>query len=395
MSHLRRLVVVFALLFLVAMTTIKILCQQTSLTDDSTTGLRPSRKCRVTALVNTRKVYDDKDQDESRTCSTCHSSVAPPLLELVLAGHEYAADFESHYLWDLALSNVNIVLYRRERADLPLRTWSNGCGMRAEERLLLPNHGRDAAAFYDYAVWRYDSPPRAVAFLHGHGALAWHTSCETVFTRVTAYHEYLLRRNASSSTVLEDRNFLDEIMVTLTFARGRKETEFEPLKWNGGKRRLLRTSYVDAIRHPETSGRHCRAVLDEMGVTPLKRAPVTSCCGSFILPGKLLRLHEKKLYERLFDYVVDTSVDDQISGRECFEFIVYGLFAVDGSSTEDVAKLQAWFENTRRKRQKLGAKLKRCERNYGGAFYLGDSRRTVFGGMLWFPSRRYAQGQQM
>ena len=188
---------------------------------------------------------------------------------------EYATNFDSHYLWDLALSNVSIVLYRCERADLPLRTWSNGCGMRAEERLLLPNHGRDAAAFYDYAAWRYDAPSQAVAFLHGHGALAWHTSCETVFTRVTAYHEYLVRRNASSSTgVLEvDGNFLDT--TTLTFARGRKETKFEPLKWNGGKkrRRLLRTSYVDAEQHPETSGRNCRAVLNKVGVPPLKRAP--------------------------------------------------------------------------------------------------------------------------
>ena len=116
------------------------------------------------------------------------------------------------------------------------------------------------------------------------------------------------------------------------------------------------------------------AVLDKVGVTPLKRALVTSCCGSFILPGKLLRLHDRNVYERLFDYVIDTNVDDQIPARECFEFIVYGLFAVDddGASTaENVAKLQTWFEHTRRKRKQHGAKLKRCERNYGGgALYL-------------------------
>ena len=388
MSHPRRLVVAFALLFLVAVTTTNTLRQQTSLTDDST------RECRVTALVRDREVDDDAGRrGEPMTRSESRASVAPAMLELVLAGHEYATDFESHYLWDLGLSNVNIVLYRRERADLPLRTWSNGCGMRAEERLLLPNHGRDAAAFYDYAAWRYDSPPQAVAFLHGHGALAWHTSCEAVFTRITAYHEHLLRRNASSLTGVEvDGNFLDRTMVTLTFARGRKDTEFEPLKWNGGKRRLLRTPYVDAERHPEISGRHCRVVLDKVGVT-LKRALATSCCGSFILPGKLLRLHNKKLYEQLFDYVADATVDDQISARECFEFIVYGLFAVDGPA-EDVSKLRTWFENTRLKRKTLAKNLQRCEKNYG-TFYRGDSRRTVFGGRLWFPMRRYAQGQRM
>ena len=98
-------------------------------------------------------------------------------------------------------------------------------------------------------------------------ALAWHTSCETVFTRITAYHEdVLLRRNDSESIPT------DETVVTLTFARGRKETEFAPLKWNGGKkrRRLLRSSYVDAEQHPEVSS--CRVVLDKVGVTPLKRA---------------------------------------------------------------------------------------------------------------------------
>ena len=153
----------FALVFLVATTNLGQI--QTALKNDATTesSRSSSRTCRVT-LVNTRKV--DDDGYESRNS---HAPVAPlAMMELVLAGHEYATDFESHYLWDLALSNVNIVLYRRERTNLPLRTWSNGCDMRAEERLLLPNHGRDAAAFYDYAKWRYDAPPQAVAFLHGH-----------------------------------------------------------------------------------------------------------------------------------------------------------------------------------------------------------------------------------
>ena len=90
--------------------------------------------------------------------------------------------------------------------------------MRAEERLLLPNHGRDAAAFYDYAAWRYDTPPQTVAFFHGHGVLAWHTARETVLTRVMLYREHLLRRNSSSlAVVLEvDGYFLDTTMVMLT-----------------------------------------------------------------------------------------------------------------------------------------------------------------------------------
>jgi len=64
-------------------------------------------------------------------------------------------------------------------------------------------------------------------------------------------------------------------------------------------------------------------------------------------------LHDKKLYEEPFDHVTDTHVKDKMSARECFELIEYGLFAVDGSSTEEVTKLQTRFENTRRKRKKL------------------------------------------
>ena len=221
MSHLRRRVVfVFTLVSLVATTSLGQI--QRGLQNDATTGSSrsSSRTCRVTTLVNTRKVHDD--DDESRNS---HVSVAPlAIMELSYwsSSHEYASDFESHYLWDLALSNVNIELYRRERKNLPLRTWSNGCGMRAEEQLLLPNHGRDAAVFYDYAAWRYDAPPQAVVFLHGHGALAWHTSCETVFTRITAYHEHvLLRRNDSESIPT------DQTVVTRS-SRLRREEEKRP-----------------------------------------------------------------------------------------------------------------------------------------------------------------------
>ena len=318
------------------------------------------------------------------------------LLEIVLAGHAYEVDFDAHYLWDLALPGVNVVLYRRERADVPLRRWTNGCGTRAEERLLLPNHGRDAAAFYDYVLWRYDAPPRAVAFMHGHGALSWHTSCEVVFTRLSLYHDHLQRSTSPVDSQRASDSFLDENMITLTFARGRKETQFAPLQWNGGKRRrLLRKSAIGAEQHPETTS--CTSVLGKVGVV-IHRAPVTSCCGTFILPGKLIKNHGKHVYEALFAHVVDTRIDDQISGRECFEFIVYGLFTSSSSNDTrplhdgaDVRKLEGWFEDARRSRRSVLPKMKRCERHYGVP-YLGDSRRTLFNGRLWFPARRYVQG---
>ena len=173
-SHLRRrVVVVFALVFLVAMTTTKtrILRQQTAIVE----------------CQHSLKVYDDGY--ESKKHANSHVSVAPPVM-LELSSWSWSRVRDRFRvalpLGSRAFKCQRRALSSRARRLAELRTWSNGCGMRAEERLLLLNHGRDAAAFYDYAAWRYDAPPQAVAFLHGHGALAWHTSCETVFTRVTA-----------------------------------------------------------------------------------------------------------------------------------------------------------------------------------------------------------------
>ena len=91
---------------------------------------------------------------------------------LVVGAFEYISDFDKHYLWNLGLPNMHILLYRRLEIDKPLRSWTGPCGVLVEEKLLTPNHGRDAAAFYDYIVGHYFSPPIATAFVHGHVAHA-------------------------------------------------------------------------------------------------------------------------------------------------------------------------------------------------------------------------------
>ena len=142
MSHLRRRVlVVFALVFLVAMT---IRHQQTALTD----RIRSSRNCRVKTLVNNREVHDD--DDESRMHANSHVSVAP----LAMMERSYWSWSRVRDRFRPALPLLGSRAFKRQQRALSsrarrlaeLRTWSNGCGMRAEERLLLPNHGRDAAA---------------------------------------------------------------------------------------------------------------------------------------------------------------------------------------------------------------------------------------------------------
>lgn len=130
---------------------------------------------------------------------------------VVLAGYEYLSDDEvaSHYIWDLMIPGLEIIIYRRKKLrTVPPRSWSGPCGMRATERLI-PNRGREPGAFFDYAASVYDNPPRAFAFLHGHAAISWHTSCEAVFSRILLYNEALA---TNSATVPH----LDKHMMSLT-----------------------------------------------------------------------------------------------------------------------------------------------------------------------------------
>ena len=299
-------------------------------------------------------------------------------MEVVIAGHEFEPDFERSYLWDLKIWNLNFVLYRREGDDIAGRTWRGGCNMTAEERILIPNHGRDASAFYDYAKWRYENPPLAVVFLHGHAALGWHTSCETVLTRILAYWH---------SVTLPEAIPLPNAVISLTFARGRKETYFEPLSWNGGRR----LQYMSEM-HPEISS--CQDVLAQINMT-LGRASVTSCCGSFILPGAALRRHPENMYETLLAHVQDVSLDDQVTSRQCFEYIVFALFDrphAPNSPFNELARKQliSWYQASKRLRSQIPSGLRSCEKNYG-YFYLGDDNRLVLG-KWWFPASRYVQG---
>lgn len=74
-----------------------------------------------------------------------------------------------HYLQHFGLSNAKVFIYRRVQAERPLTRLNTPCGIEIVERLLLPNRGLEASAFYDYVLEHYQSPPKAVMLLHGHG----------------------------------------------------------------------------------------------------------------------------------------------------------------------------------------------------------------------------------
>ena len=291
--------------------------------------------------------------------------------EVVIADHEYYENFDQHYLWDLRLWNLHFVIYRRERPEISARSWKGPCNMSAEERILLPNHGRDGAAFYDYILWRYTQPPAAVAFLHGHAALGWHTSCEAVFTRIFAYY---------ISLVSPERLPLPNAMVTLTFARGRKDTQFAPFQWNGGRKLL--------DKHPEDTS--CIEQLGQVNVS-LDRAPFSSCCGSFIVPGGVFQRYSPRVYSHLLSYLQNPAVDDYVSGRQCFEFVIYSLFSdpLNRTSVMDRSILEQWFKTAKQMRRQLKTRLHRCESFYGNP-YLGDESRLLFN-HIWFPKKVYVQ----
>ena len=115
---------------------------------------------------------------------TSHKYCETPTLprksfHIVVAGYSARTCFR-HYLWDLGLSNADVFIYRRVQIEEPAKSWQGPCGVRAQEVILGPNHGRDAAAFYDYVLNVYANPPAAFLFLHGHGGVGAinHITCE-------------------------------------------------------------------------------------------------------------------------------------------------------------------------------------------------------------------------
>lgn len=275
-------------------------------------------------------------------------------VEIVVAGFRYETDFRGHYLWRLGVPRARVVLYRRERPEVEARAWRGPCGMYGEERLLLPNHGRDAAAFWDYARWRRDSPPRAVAFVHGHVAQGYHTNCDAILTRLHAYH-----RGMGGDAAFAP---LPNALVTFTEPTNGRYADEWPLYWFGQP--------VNGVRmaNPETEAREgsCQDVLRTVNIT-LSNVDVTSCCGSFIMPGAWLRGHALSVYDALFRAVANPSADDSLTARQCFEFIVYAMFSpkflppgLARAEPLDRAALARWFRAARALRPQLHLPIRAC-----------------------------------
>jgi hypothetical protein len=207
------------------------------------------------------------------------------------------------YLFQLGITNADVFVYHREEPSAPTRLSDGPCGIRVEHRLLLPNHGREGAAFYDYVESVHDAPPEAVAFLHGHGPYSWHSNSVDVATRIHGYYTDVARSGVMHREIVSlNRMDLSENL-------------------NARWRRMLFPEFkFDKSLHDPT----CFAILDEYNVT-VPEDSFQSACAMFILPGELIRLYPKELYRRLKYHLVSEG-DDQITGRVCFEYLVYRMF---------------------------------------------------------------------
>lgn len=210
-----------------------------------------------------------------------------------------------HYLNEMGLTNARVFAYRRTEPHQPsFPPLRSSCGNVIEDRLLLPNHGREAAAFFDWVVEHYDSPPTSVVFLHGHGPHSWHTACQPVIARTRlAYTHY---------SDPDTADLIARHAVTLTW--------LDPAKNGPGQdipRRAVNLSTEIAGYQSTKAAQACFAILAKVNLTVPERAP--SCCASFVAAGERIRRYPKWFWRELRATALRPDIPDWIFGRLCFE----------------------------------------------------------------------------
>jgi hypothetical protein len=251
------------------------------------------------------KEYEDTDlKNDIELCEM--PSLPKNSLHIVIAGYKHR-EVSEDYSYLFSLSNTEIFHYRRQFATMPLVSYPEICGVVVNERLMLPNIGREAAAFFDYAYEHYDNPPKVIAFLHGHAAISWHTTCNGVYSRLLQSYRDLIS---------------DEFPFRMfTLAGNRKQNIYSPNPFPGRLRRRLQLEPEDQLLVDK-----CGAVFEKYNKTILQvPGQFGSCCATFILPGDRLHWYPKDFYLTMRNYHLLTTNED-MAGRYCFEFIIYPMY---------------------------------------------------------------------
>lgn len=301
--------------------------------------LRPTRHSHKLLPAELQNVSGPDDTEEFSRDVTCIEPGLPRgAFHVVIAGWDFVEHFADHYLWDLGLTNALFVLYRRTRPELPPRIWKGPCGMRGQEVVMLPNRGLEASAFYDYLIKHFDNPPLGLAFLHGHAAISWHTSCEAVLSRVFLYYN-----KVHDADEMDTPN-----MLTLTSKSDGRN--MKPFEWFGG-RKLLDSKLASSIAKRIETLNLCKAILSEISTrgnnitqfvgSAVHRPETHSCCASFVLKGAKFGQIKLQVLQNLKALTMGTDVEQKVAATHCFEFIVYAMYGDDSTSVALTWYLQA------------------------------------------------------
>ncbi|KAG2450985.1 hypothetical protein HYH02_004257 [Chlamydomonas schloesseri] len=311
------------------------------------------------------------------------------------------------------------------------------CGMSVFAHLLLPHHGREAAAYLHHVLTHYNNLPSALLFIHGHGPYSWHMLPQPTVQRARAVYRGLsgdpwfapladqavglsagCHRSTSAPTCC--KAYLCDLSGESSAACPLQDEP--PLHANhdpggvqqqgpsppsqrsgpagGGGPALLpaalrprlrcslkpgidpglvadwaalqRTYQLDlsALAHkvqkevgdrskalvdgclpaPSANGSGsgstaereaaaraavevaCSGALSGAALAPAEAAP-WSCCSSLVVPRWRVLLQARSTYAALLAAVADPTLDDQLTGRLCLEFVAYRLFTPPHSTT--------------------------------------------------------------
>ena len=147
-----------------------------------------------------------------------------------------------------------------------------------------PNKGREAGSYLEYIVKNYDSLEDITVFVHGHRS-DWH----------------------------HPEN-MDEKLRRLTI-----ETEYKNINLYG-------INYLRNALHDMNATRAgIQAVADILGTPIVPEELGYKCSAQFYVSKRLIHRHSKEIYQRLYEYLMQTSLPGYWSGR-VFEYTWHFIF---------------------------------------------------------------------
>ncbi|KAG2493537.1 hypothetical protein HYH03_008351 [Edaphochlamys debaryana] len=219
----------------------------------------------------------------------------------------------------MGLTNAVVYKYRKLDEGNPLRSWQLACGVAVYERLMLPNLGSEALAFYSYLLEFYNKLPNlAVFFLHDHGE-AWHVSCSSLAARSRLWYQEAVEGGPMMGRMI---SFTSQEQDNITAWYGGPNGP--AARTRNGIRGLLQSNPGADVIHQEA-----RDIAVKWKV-PTDNPPglFMQCCASFIVPSKALAALPAGFYRDMLRFLAKTK-DTLESGKAALEFSVWRLFSTD------------------------------------------------------------------